>query len=36
MDASVYETLLSRIEARGYDLERLNRTPQPAAPLAGR
>jgi apolipoprotein D and lipocalin family protein len=32
MDASVYETLLSRIEARGYDLERLNRTPQPPAP----
>jgi apolipoprotein D and lipocalin family protein len=28
MDSGVYETLLSRIEAQGYDLDRLNRTPQ--------
>jgi apolipoprotein D and lipocalin family protein len=32
MDPSVYETLLRRIEARGYDLERLNPTPQPRIP----
>jgi apolipoprotein D and lipocalin family protein len=29
IDPGVYETLLTRIEAQGYDLERLNRTPQP-------
>ena len=29
MDPADYETLLARIEAQGYDLERLNRTPQP-------
>jgi apolipoprotein D and lipocalin family protein len=27
MDPAVYETLLGRIEAQGYDLERLKRTP---------
>jgi apolipoprotein D and lipocalin family protein len=29
MDAEVYESLRSRIEAQGYDLDRLKRTPQP-------
>jgi apolipoprotein D and lipocalin family protein len=29
LDPAVYETLLARIEAQGYDLERLSRTPQP-------
>jgi apolipoprotein D and lipocalin family protein len=29
MDPALYETLLARIAAHGYDLERLNRTPQP-------
>jgi len=32
LDPPVYETLLARIEAHGYDLERLNRTPQPPVP----
>lgn len=32
MDSAVYETLRARIEAHGYDLERLIQTPQPAAP----
>jgi apolipoprotein D and lipocalin family protein len=32
IDPATYETLLARIEAQGYDLERLNRTPQPPAP----
>jgi apolipoprotein D and lipocalin family protein len=32
MDPAVYETLLGRIEAQGYDLERLNRTPQTSSP----
>jgi len=32
MDSADYETLLARIEAHGYDLERLNQTPQPPAP----
>jgi apolipoprotein D and lipocalin family protein len=32
LDPAVYETLLARIEEQGYDLERLNRTPQPPAP----
>lgn len=32
LDPGVYEALLSRIESHGYDLERLNRTPQPANP----
>ncbi len=29
LEPPVYETLLGRIEAQGYDLERLNPTPQP-------
>lgn len=29
LDPGVYETLLARIDLQGYDLERLNRTPQP-------
>ncbi len=29
LDPAIYEMLLSRIEADGYDLDRLNRTPQP-------
>jgi len=29
MDPAVYQALLNRIEAKGYDLERLKRTPQP-------
>jgi apolipoprotein D and lipocalin family protein len=29
MDPAVYERLLARIEAQGFDVERLNRTPQP-------
>lgn len=32
LDPQVYETLLARIEAHGYDLERLNPTPQPLGP----
>jgi apolipoprotein D and lipocalin family protein len=32
MDPADYETLLARIEAHGYDLERLKPTPQPPAP----
>ena len=32
MDPADYETLLARIEAQAYDLERLNETPQPPAP----
>jgi apolipoprotein D and lipocalin family protein len=32
LDSRVYESLLARIEAHGYDLERLNRTRQPANP----
>jgi apolipoprotein D and lipocalin family protein len=32
LDPAVYETLLRRIEAQGYDLGRLNRTPQTPAP----
>jgi apolipoprotein D and lipocalin family protein len=32
MDPAVYETLLARIEAHGFDLKRLNRTPQPSVP----
>jgi apolipoprotein D and lipocalin family protein len=32
LDAGLYETILARIESQGYDLERLNETPQPAAP----
>jgi apolipoprotein D and lipocalin family protein len=32
IDASTYHTILARIEAQGYDLERLNPTPQPPAP----
>jgi apolipoprotein D and lipocalin family protein len=32
MDPGDYERLLARIEAQGYDLERLNQTPQPPAP----
>ena len=31
MDPAVYEGLLARIEAQGYELERLTRTPQPPA-----
>jgi apolipoprotein D and lipocalin family protein len=31
MDPALYERLLARIEEHGYDLERLNRTPQPPA-----
>lgn len=31
MDPVLYEELLERIEAHGYDLERLERTPQPPA-----
>jgi apolipoprotein D and lipocalin family protein len=33
MDPVDYATLLARIEAQGYDLERLNQTPQPPAAL---
>jgi apolipoprotein D and lipocalin family protein len=29
LDAELYDTLLARIESRGYDLDRLSRTPQP-------
>ena len=29
LEPEIYEMLLSRIEAQGYDLARLNRTPQP-------
>ncbi len=29
MDSVLYQALLTRIEAKGYDLERLQRTPQP-------
>lgn len=32
MNAADYEALLERIDAQGYDLERLTRTPQPPAP----
>ncbi len=32
IDPASYETLLARIEAQGYDLGRLNQTPQPPAP----
>jgi apolipoprotein D and lipocalin family protein len=32
IDPAVYETLLARIEAQGFDLKRLNRTPQPSVP----
>ncbi len=32
MDPERYERVLARIEAKGFDLEKLNRTPQPAAP----
>jgi hypothetical protein len=32
MDPADYEALLARIEQHGYDLERLNQTPQPPAP----
>jgi apolipoprotein D and lipocalin family protein len=38
LDSAVYARLLARIEAHGYDLERLERTPQPTDPsssLAG-
>jgi apolipoprotein D and lipocalin family protein len=31
LDPAVYEKLLSRIESQGFDLERLNETPQPPA-----
>jgi apolipoprotein D and lipocalin family protein len=31
LDPVVYDELLARIESHGYDLERLNRTPQPAS-----
>jgi len=31
LDPVTYETLLARIEAQGYDLERLTLTPQPSA-----
>ena len=31
MDPAIYATLLARIEAQGFDLEQLNRTPQPPA-----
>jgi apolipoprotein D and lipocalin family protein len=31
MDPSLYEAILGRIEAKGFDLDRLNRTPQPPA-----
>lgn len=30
IDASAYDALLARIEAQGYDLEHLSRTPQPS------
>lgn len=32
IDPATYATLLARIEAQGFDLERLNPTPQPPAP----
>jgi apolipoprotein D and lipocalin family protein len=32
LEPAVYETLLARIEAQGFDLERLERTPQPSTP----
>ncbi|NIV49636.1 MAG: hypothetical protein GWN46_23990 [Gammaproteobacteria bacterium] len=32
LDPGVYASVLARIEAHGYDLERLNPTPQPADP----
>ena len=32
IDLAAYETLLARIEAHGFDLERLDETPQPPAP----
>jgi apolipoprotein D and lipocalin family protein len=32
LDPAVYEMLLARIEEHGYDLERLNRTPQQGTP----
>jgi apolipoprotein D and lipocalin family protein len=32
MDQAVYEMLLARIAAQGYELDRLRRTPQPHAP----
>lgn len=32
LDSALYESILARIDAHGYDLERLNRTPQPADP----
>ena len=31
LDPALYEMLLARIESHGYDLERLNQTPQPPA-----
>jgi apolipoprotein D and lipocalin family protein len=32
MDAAEYDALLQRLDAQGFDLERLNRTPHPPAP----
>ena len=32
LDPEIYDALLARIEAKGYDLERLKRTPQPPDP----
>jgi apolipoprotein D and lipocalin family protein len=32
LDPAVYADLLARIESHGYDLERLNQTPQPSKP----
>jgi apolipoprotein D and lipocalin family protein len=32
LESAVYDGILARVRAHGYDLERLNRTPQPTSP----
>ena len=34
LEPAVYDRILALVKAQGYDLERLNRTPQPTSPAA--